>query len=136
MRQHYDALSEINSALCDYDPRLEHFAQQLLSAIRRASERPINVSKLFYLYSLDVMSDLAFGEPLNMLESDENHFTVSLLQDGMDLLGPLSPVPWLVRIGFGIPGVAQNFKRLLAWSAKKLEYRLQVPRLSPNYNAG
>lgn len=39
------------------------------------------------------MSDLTFGEPLNMLESDENHFTVTLLQDGMDLLEPLSPVP-------------------------------------------
>lgn len=135
MRKHCHALSENYSALRDYDPRLEHFAQQLLSAICQASERPIDVSKLFYLYSFDVMSDLAFGEPLNMLESDENHITVGLLQDGMDLLGPLSPVPWLVRIGFGIPGVARNFKRLLAWSAKKLEHRLQVRQLSTDYDS-
>ena len=57
------------------------------------------------------MSDLAFGEPLDMLT--RNHFVVGLLQDGMDLLGTLSPVPWLVRIGLSIPGVASNFKALL-----------------------
>ena len=84
------------------------------------------MSKLFYLFSFDVMSDLAFGEPLNMLTSEENHFTVSLLQDGMDLLGPLSPVPWLVRIGMSVPGVAQNFKDLLLWSANKLQQRMKV----------
>lgn len=72
------------------------------------------------------MSDLAFGKPLNMLENNEFHFTVGLLQDGMDLLGPLSPVPWLVRIGYSIPNVAQNFKNLLTWSARKLEYRMKV----------
>lgn len=88
--------------------------------------KAINVSKLFYLYSFDVMSDLAFGEPLYMLEYDEYHFTVGLLQDGMKLLGPLSPVPWLVRIGYSMPYVAQNFKDLLTWSAQKLRYRMQV----------
>lgn len=72
------------------------------------------------------MSDLAFGEPLNMLVSDANHFAVDFLQDGMDLLGPLSPVPWLVRIGLSVPGVALNFKKLLAWSAKKLQHRMHV----------
>jgi len=81
------------------------------------------------------MSDLAFGESLNMLESDEKHFTVGLLQDGMDLLGSLSPVPWLVRIGFSIPGVARNFKRLLSWSVKKIEHRLQVRQFSTNYDS-
>ena len=72
------------------------------------------------------MSDLAFGEPLNMLDDDKYHFTVGLLQDGMNLLGPLSPVPWLVRIGYSIPRVAQNFKNLLGWSAQKLRDRMQV----------
>ena len=82
------------------------------------------------------MSDLAFGKPLNMLESNEFHFTVGLLQDGMDLLGPLSPVPWLVRIGYSIPRVAQNFKNLLTWSARKLEYRLKVGRPSTIHARG
>lgn len=125
---------ETHSALRDYEPRLRYFAEHLRNAIRHLDESPINVSKLFYLYSFDVMSDLAFGEPLNMLKSKENHFTVGLLQDGMDLLGPLSPVPWLVRIGFSVPRVAQNFKTLLSWSAKKLEYRIQVPYTSAAYH--
>ncbi|KAK3167524.1 hypothetical protein OEA41_010651 [Lepraria neglecta] len=61
-----------------------------------------------------------------MLDSDEYHFTVRLLQDGMNLLGPLSPVPWLVRIGYSVPYVAQNFKDLLGWSAQKLRHRMKV----------
>jgi len=107
-----------------------YFSGQLHDYICNSKESPIDVSKLFYYFSFDVMSDLAFGEPLNMLKCDENHFTVALLQDGMDLLGPLSPVPWLVRIGMSIPGVARNFKDLLSWSARKLEQRMQVR--SPN----
>ena len=72
------------------------------------------------------MSDLAFGEPLNMLQSEENRYVLGLLQDGMDILGPLSPVEWLVRIGYSIPGVAQNFKTLIAWSGRRLKERMQV----------
>lgn len=98
----------------------------MVGKIKESESNPVNVSRLFYLYSFDVMSDLAFGESLKMLENDEYHFTVGLLQDGMNLLGPLSPAPWLVRIGYSIPRVAQNFKNLLSWSAQKLRYRIQV----------
>ena len=122
---------DILSALQDYESRLNHFAMQLHEFIRHSNKQSINVSKLYYLYSFDVMSDLAFGEPLNMLVSDENHFAVGYLQDGMDLLGPLSPVPWLVRIGLRVPGVARNFKKLLAWSAKKMRHRMQVRLIFP-----
>ena len=72
------------------------------------------------------MSDLALGEPLNMLKDDKYHFALKLLQDGMDILGPLSPVPWLVRIGYSIPGVAQHFKNLISWSGQRLKTRMQV----------
>lgn len=106
-------------ALHDYQPRLEYFAYQLYGVIRKSNESPINVAELFYLYSFDVMSDLAFGEPLEMLECSTNHFAVDLLQSGMDLLGPLSPVPWLVRIGLSIPGVAHRFKMLLCLVGEK-----------------
>lgn len=98
----------------------------MVGKIKESESNPVNVSRLFYLYSFDVMSDLAFGESLKMLENDEYHFTVGLLQDGMNLLGPLSPAPCLVRIGYSIPRVAQNFKNLLSWSAQKLRYRIQV----------
>ena len=72
------------------------------------------------------MSDLAFGESLNMLQNNKYHFALDLLQNGMDILGPLSPVEWLVRIGYSIPRVAQHFKDLIAWSGKRLEKRMQV----------
>ena len=120
------SISDIPPALREHESRLNHFALQLRDAIRHSNKPSINVSKLYYLYSFDVMSDLAFGEPLNMLVSDENHFAIDFLHDGMDLLGPLSPVPWLVRISLGFPGFASNFKKLLSWSAKKLQHRMQV----------
>ncbi|KAL8868768.1 MAG: hypothetical protein Q9174_004766, partial [Haloplaca sp. 1 TL-2023] len=116
-------------ALQDYERRHNHFAIQLQESIKKFGGAPINVSRLFYLYTFDVMSDLVFGEPLDMLVDDRNHFAVDLLQDGMDLLGPLSPTPWLVRIGLSVPGIAQDFKSLLSWSAKKLEHRMQLTKL-------
>ena len=109
----------------EYQDRLAYFATQLERRIRNTKAGAVDVSFLFYLYSFDVMSDLAFGEPLNMLESDEHHFVVGLLRSRMNLLGPLSPVPWLVRVGYSIPGVAQRFKDLLTWSAKKFRHRLE-----------
>ena len=75
------------------------------------------------------MTDLAFGKSLNMLQGDDYHFALNLLQDGMDILGPLSPVEWLVRIGYSIPGIAQNFKNLISWSAAQLKLRMEVSRL-------
>ena len=119
-------MTESTPAIQEYEERLLNFSSQLYEHIKVLDGDSVNVSKLFYLYSFDVMSDLAFGEPLAMLERDENHFTVELLQSGMDILGPLSPAPWLVRIGYSIPGVAQKFKNLLAWSAQKLEHRVLV----------
>ncbi|KAL8709875.1 MAG: hypothetical protein Q9220_005491 [cf. Caloplaca sp. 1 TL-2023] len=123
---------DTSPALQDYEVRLNKFAVQLQELIRQANAQSVNVSRLFYLYSFDVMSDLAFGEPLNMLIDDKNHFAVGFLQDGMDLLGPLSPVPWLVRIGLSIPGVARNFKTLLTWSAQKLEHRMLNEPMRPD----
>ncbi|KAI4109170.1 MAG: hypothetical protein LQ339_001976 [Xanthoria mediterranea] len=120
------------AALKDYEHRLKNFALHLERAVDQSNGRRLDVSRLFYLYSLDVMSDLAFGEPLYMLTSNRNHFVVGLLQDGMDLLGPLSPVPWLVRIGLSIPGVASKFKALLRWSARKLEHRMQHEPTQPD----
>ena len=52
----------------------------------------------------------------------------------MDILGSLSPVDWLVRIGYSIPGVAQHFKDLIIWSGKRLQRRLQVWIKSTNGN--
>ncbi|MCJ1320172.1 hypothetical protein MMC15_005510 [Xylographa vitiligo] len=113
------------SALQEYEGRLLHFSNQLHEYINKNLWRSIDISTVSYYYSFDVMSDLAFGESLNMLQNNKYHFALDLLQNGMDILGPLSPVEWLVRIGYSIPRVAQHFKDLIAWSGKRLEKRMQ-----------
>lgn len=72
------------------------------------------------------MGDLAFGNPFGMLTHGKSHFAVDLLREGMAFLGPFSPVPWLVRIGYTIPGVALSFKGILAWSSKQMQQRMKV----------
>ncbi|KAL8747752.1 MAG: hypothetical protein Q9190_000410 [Brigantiaea leucoxantha] len=112
-------------ALQEYECRLLDFARQLEQNLLESTGKPVNISQLFYYYSFDVMTDLAFGKSLNMLQGDDYHFALNLLQDGMDILGPLSPVEWLVRIGYSIPGIAQNFKNLISWSAAQLKLRME-----------
>ncbi|TGO57308.1 hypothetical protein BCON_0067g00290 [Botryotinia convoluta] len=114
------------SALRDYENLLFTYALSLDQKIGSANGAPINVSRWFYLYSFDVMGRLAFGKSYNMLTDDKNHFAVNQLHNGMKFLGPFSPVPWLVRIGYSLPGIAVSWKKLLKWSRQQANERLQT----------
>ena len=71
------------------------------------------------------MGELAFGKSFNMLKSEEHHHVIRLLADGMKLLGLVSPAPWLARIGFEIPGLANGWEKMFQWSDKHMQERLE-----------
>jgi hypothetical protein len=62
------------------ESRLNEYAQLLEQRIARANGHHINVSRLCYQYSFDVMGRLSFGKSFNMLTEDKNHFAIDLLQ--------------------------------------------------------
>lgn len=75
------------------------------------------------------MGQVAFSKDFNMLRSAQWNSAIKFIRDGMKLLGPLSPVPWLVRLGSSIPmGSSRDFKTMVCFRSKSLSsyVRIQV----------
>lgn len=60
------------------------------------------------------MGQVAFSKDFNMLRSAQWHSAIKTLHDGMAMLGPLTPIPWLMCLGSDIPmGSARDFKTMV-----------------------
>lgn len=80
-------------ALDAYEPRVLHYAEQLATALTASEGKPVNVSAWFSYLAFDIMSDLSFGKPFNMVRDGKSHYVRDLLVKGIMVLGPLTPVP-------------------------------------------
>lgn len=98
-----------DKALRGYEQRIQVYDSQLITRVAQSSGKPINVSKLFNYYSFDIMGDLAFGKPFNMLQNEKEHWAVKLLNDGMETMAFLLPV-WLFGDAIADP---KSYERLL-----------------------
>ena len=94
--------------------------------IENLKGKSINVHEWFGFLSFDIMGDFAFARPFNMLKTGKWDEGIKLVGDGMRILGPISPVPWLAQIGFLIPGAAKRWKQMLAWCKGIMKERLAV----------
>ncbi|QGA22244.1 hypothetical protein EYB26_009960 [Talaromyces marneffei] len=86
-------------SLSDYGPRIEEFTGQLIERIEKNDGKPILLNEICIHYSYDVMSALAFGDPMGFLKGDSNDVANSVLdniQKGVDAIGLLLHVPWLM----------------------------------------
>ena len=74
------------------------------------------------------MGDFAFAKSFNMLESKEWHYAVLMLRRALNLLGPLSSVPWLVQLAFSLPfiPIVQDWNKMITWCADRMTDRIQV----------
>jgi hypothetical protein len=101
--------------------------------IENLKDKTLNMHQWFGFLSFDVMGDFAFATSFNMLKTGKWDAGVKLVRDGMNILGPISPVPWLAQIGFQvIPGAAKSWKQMLAWCTRIMKERLAV-RMSLSY---
>lgn len=67
------------------------------------------------------MGQVAFSKDFNMLKSAQWNSEIKLIRDGMKILGPLSPVPWLMRLGSSMPiSTSRDFKALVCFRSKSL----------------
>ena len=90
------------------------------------SGQPVHVNDWFYWFSFDVMGDLAFAKSFDMLVDERWHHAILMMRDFMWLLGPFSPVPWLALVGFGIPGIARDWKKWIGWCQELMVERIEV----------
>lgn len=99
---------------------------KLADQLGKFGPSPVNVLQWFNFLSFDLMGDFAFGKSFNLIESGQWTSGVKLIQEGIDILGIISPVPWLAQVAFSIPGAAEKWNRLIDWCKSTMGERLAV----------
>jgi tryprostatin B 6-hydroxylase len=113
-------------ALRNYEPRIIKYGEQLDQYLASTSGEVVHSNDWFHFYAFDVMGDLAFGKSFNMLLDEGWHYSIAMLREFMSMQGPVSPVPWLVRLGFGLPGLANGWKRWVEFCRHLMTERILV----------
>ena len=66
--------------------------------------RPVDLAQKLQFFTLDVISDLAFGQPLGYLEHDSDPYDyVDAMDASMPVLASLGNVPWLANLFHSAP---------------------------------
>ncbi|KAL8670626.1 MAG: hypothetical protein Q9168_004837 [Polycauliona sp. 1 TL-2023] len=114
-------------ALENHNIHIKAYAHQLENIISNKIGEPVNVNRLCYWFSFDVMGQFAFSRSFGMLETQAWHHVIQILRAGLRMVGPLTPVPWLVRIGFDLPvmSVIRDFQKMEAWCAAQMDERIE-----------
>ena len=74
------------------------------------------------------MGQFAFSKSFNNLREKRLHEAIRMIRSGMSLIGPFTPVPWLIRIGFENPvtTIARDLHKLLRWCSEQMDERINV----------
>ena len=126
-RQWSSAFSD--KALRGYEDRIQRYRNKLVSQIQAFDGQPFDATKWFNLYSFDVMGDLAFGNSFNMLESSEEHWAITLLNEGIEPLAWMFPV-WFFRVLTAMPLLTRDWWRFIEYCVQRLDERMGVSALT------
>ena len=102
------------------------YGDQLERHLAATGERPVRINDWFYFFTFDMMGEFAFGKSFNMLTTEKWQYTTLLMRKFLSLLGPLTPVPWFCRLGFGFPGAAPEWKQFVKYCNECMDERVQV----------
>ncbi|KAJ5180127.1 cytochrome P450 oxidoreductase [Penicillium capsulatum] len=120
-----------SSALREYEPRVSHFAAQLLKAIENSVGRPMDMTRWSNYYGFDIMGDMAFGQSFEMLVTGEDAYFLNQMHSDMKSIGLFTHVMWLFPLMKRIPilnnGYMQFWKSLNSRLQKRIQVRLQGP---------
>lgn len=114
-----------------FDDRMTAFREKLIGAFTSmaAEGKTVDVTKWFNLYTFDVMGDLAFSKAYHMLESSEKHWSIQILDRGLQPIGLHLPT-WAFRILTSIPLLARDRARYTAYTCNLVHERMKVRRSS------
>ena len=119
-------ISPLVAALHDREHRVLSYAQQLDKAISKRVGQPIDVILWCKLFTFDTMFDVTFGVRLNLLENEEPHVALDIQSKGTEVLGIMTPTPWLFHILFSVPGLQAQWRFFRDWAHEQLQRRLKV----------
>ena len=107
-----------------YEQRATVYQQKLMAHITGLKGKPVNITRLFHLFTFDVMGDFAFGKSFGLLDTQEFGIT-QLLRTALIPLGFSFPV-WFLRVLVAIPGATKDWWKFMDFCAGRLKTRLDV----------
>ncbi|KAF1960190.1 cytochrome P450 [Byssothecium circinans] len=125
----------MKDSLSDYAPRVEDFTSQLLTRLREADGEPVQLLNYCVYYAYDVMSALAFGKPMGLVNGGSNEYAESILHtmtDGLDAMGYVYHVPWFANAVGVLMHLGGPLKVWADWSQQQMEERMAAKDPQPD----
>ncbi|GKT57817.1 cytochrome P450 [Colletotrichum tofieldiae] len=116
-------------ALIQHESKILKYIEQLDLCIEADAKArvPSEVRDLFFWFGFDVMGDFVFSKSFDMLHQQQWHHIIVRLQRALSLLGPFSPAPWLIQVGFKLGprvNVLKDWFDMVAWCERQMRVRL------------
>ncbi|KAF9876190.1 cytochrome p450 [Colletotrichum karsti] len=124
-------------ALVQHESKILKYIEQLDQCIEAnaKAKKPSEVRDLFFWFGFDVMGDFVFSKSFDMLHQQQWHHIIVRLQRALSLLGPFSPTPWLIQVGFKLAprvGVLKDWFDMVAWCERQMRTRLDDASPKPS----
>ncbi|KAF6241864.1 hypothetical protein HO173_000576 [Letharia columbiana] len=117
-------------ALSGYEDQIVFYARRFEKEVARSVGNPVDASSLIYKFTFDLMGEVAFSRNAGQdrLRDQQWHAAMTALQKGMALLGPLSPVPWLLHIGLSLPfiPIVRDWNSMVAFCKSCIDDRIKL----------
>lgn len=125
------------AALVQHESKILKYIEQLDQCIEANAKanKPSEVRDLFFWFGFDVMGDFVFSKSFDMLHQQQWHHIIVRLQRALSLLGPFSPTPWLIQVGFKLAprvGVLKDWFDMVAWCERQMRVRLDDASPKPS----
>ncbi|KAL9602209.1 MAG: hypothetical protein Q9179_002613 [Wetmoreana sp. 5 TL-2023] len=97
---------------------------------RAAARTAVDAKELFYWFGFDMMGHFVFSKSFGMLQKNEWHRIIVMLQNALSLLGLFSPVPWLIQLALKLlprVGILRDWHCMISWSKEQMQERAKQP---------
>jgi tryprostatin B 6-hydroxylase len=120
---------EFSAALLEHEAKILKYVDKLDQCIEADAklEKVTNMRNLLLWFGFDIMGEFVFSKSFGMLEDQAWHHIIVRLQRALSLLGPLTPVPWLIHIAFNLaPRISflKDWFDTVAWCQLQMNERL------------
>ncbi|KAJ5107106.1 hypothetical protein N7456_003781 [Penicillium angulare] len=119
-------------AIVGYEAEIKTHARALDSLISKDIAKSCSspLSTYIYWFAFDIMGHFAFSRSFDMLSKGDWHHAIQDLRGALGILGPLSPVPWLARIGFWAlkrHWIMRDWNNTISFCGAQMKRRFQEP---------
>lgn len=121
----------LHLALSEYEPRVYKHCLDLVKQLSRLAGTPVDIGKWFKYFGFDVMGDLSFGRPFDMLTTGNPHFLFGMMESSKPVVGTLIGVPWLFILFQKLPGISRVRSNWISWCGVQVQERMKVGLLLP-----